>query len=164
MGRAHLRVEETLAWRLQWRYHFSMTRSFYLILAVLTGLACFCAGAQQKTIKKVEPIGAKSLDGKGLYQEFCAVCHGADLKGGGPAASALKQAPSDLTAIAKKNGGHFPDTKVMGILKGEESVSAHGTSDMPTWGKTFQNVSGNMTIAQGRMHALVNYLQEMQAK
>jgi mono/diheme cytochrome c family protein len=109
-------------------------------------------------------VGAKSLDGKGLYNEFCAVCHGPDLKGGGPAASALKQAPSDLTQIAKKNGGHFPDTKVMGTLKGQDGVTAHGNTDMPTWGKTFQDVSGNMTIAQGRMHALVNFLQESQAK
>jgi mono/diheme cytochrome c family protein len=141
-----------------------MKRSVYPIMAVLTGLVCFCAGAQQTTIKKVEPIGAKSLDGKGLYREFCAVCHGVDLKGNGPAAAALKQAPSDLTTIAKRGGGRFPDTKVMAILKGEETVTAHGSSDMPTWGKTFHDVSGNMTIAQGRMHALVNFLQEMQVK
>ena len=138
-----------------------MKRSLYLILVLA---ACFCAIAQQKTIKRVDPVGAKSLDGKGLYTEFCAVCHGADLRGGGPAASALKQAPSDLTQIAKKNGGRFPDTKVMATLKGQDGVTAHGNTDMPTWGKTFQDVSGNMTIAQGRMHALVNFLQESQAK
>jgi mono/diheme cytochrome c family protein len=141
-----------------------MKRPFYLVLIVFAALACFCADAQQKTIKKVEPLGAKSLDGKGLYNEFCAVCHGSDLKGNGPASSALKTPASDLTQIAKKNGGRFPDTKVMAILKGQEGVTAHGNSDMPTWGKTFNDVSGNMTIAQGRMHALVNFLQESQAK
>jgi mono/diheme cytochrome c family protein len=141
-----------------------MRRSVYLILTVLAGLACVCAVGQQTTIKKVEPVGAKALDGKGLYREFCAVCHGVDLKGGGPAAVALKQAPIDLTTIAKRSGGHFPDTKVMAILKGQEGVTAHGNTDMPIWGKTFNDISGNMTIAQGRMHALVNYLQDSQVK
>jgi hypothetical protein len=52
----------------------------------------------------------------------------------------------------------------MAILKGQDGVTAHGNSDMPTWGKTFNDLSGNITVAQGRMHALVNFLQEMQAK
>jgi mono/diheme cytochrome c family protein len=104
------------------------------------------------------------LDGKSLYNEFCAVCHGPDGKGSGPAASALKTPPTDLTQIARRNGGKFPDTKVMAILKGEQSVAAHGNQEMPTWGKTFNDVSGNLTVAQGRMHALVDYLQQMQAK
>jgi hypothetical protein len=147
----------------KWSYYAVMKRPFYLVLAV-SALICFCADAQQKTIKKVEPIGAKSLDGKGLYNEFCGVCHGVDLKGNGPASSALKTPASDLTQISKKNGGHFPDTKIMAILKGQDGVTAHGNTDMPTWGKTFNNVSGNMTIAQGRMHALVIFLQESQAK
>lgn len=141
-----------------------MKRPCCLISAALAALLCVCAAAQQKTVRKVEPVGAKSLDGKGLYTEFCAVCHGGDLKGNGPAASALKTAPSDLTRIAARNGGHFPDTKVMAILKGQEPVTAHGNSDMPTWGKTFNGVSGSMTVAQGRMHALVNFLQESQAR
>jgi mono/diheme cytochrome c family protein len=85
-----------------------MTRPLYLILALVASLVCFCADAQQKTIKKVEPVGAKALDGKGLYREFCAVCHGVNLKGDGPAAEALKQAPTDLTTIAKRNGRRFP--------------------------------------------------------
>ena len=66
--------------------------------------------------------------------------------------------------IARRNGGRFPDTKVLSILKGEAAIAAHGSQDMPTWGKTFNDVSGNMTVAQGRMHALVMYLEEMQAK
>ncbi|HTS64207.1 MAG TPA: c-type cytochrome [Candidatus Acidoferrales bacterium] len=134
----------------------------YLVCAAI--LACACALAQQTTVKKVAPVGAKGLDGKSLYQEFCAVCHGTDGKGGGPAASALKMPPADLTQIARRNGGTFPDTRVMSILKGETSISAHGSQDMPTWGKTFNDVSGNLTVAQGRMHALVMYLEQMQAK
>jgi mono/diheme cytochrome c family protein len=108
--------------------------------------------------------GRKGLDGKGLYDQFCAVCHGKDGKGAGPAADALKQRPTDLTQIAHNNNGRFPDTKVMAILKGEQSVVAHGSQEMPTWGNIFNNISGNITVAQGRMHAVVAYLEEMQAK
>jgi len=134
-----------------------------LILSCLI-LTCFCAVAQQKTVKQVPPVGAKALDGKGLYEQFCAVCHGKDGKGAGPAADALKQQPTDLTQISHNNNGRFPDAKVMAILKGEQSVSAHGNQEMPISGKVFNDISGNITVAQGRMHALVAYLEEIQAK
>ena len=137
---------------------------FYLILALIVGVFSFSAGAQEKTVKRVPPVGARALDGKGLYQQFCASCHGKDAKGGGPAADALKQRPTDLTQISRKNGGKFPDTKIMAILKGEQTVAAHGDQDMPTWGKTFDDISGNLTVSQGRMNALVMYLEEVQGK
>jgi mono/diheme cytochrome c family protein len=141
-----------------------ISTSTYLIHAGLLISLCLCAVAQQKTIKTVNPVGARGIDGKSLYNEFCAVCHGPDGKGGGPAAAALKTPPSDLTTIARRHGGKFPDTTVMAILKGEQNVTAHGNQEMPTWGKTFNDVSGNLTVAQGRMHALVDYIEGMQAK
>jgi len=128
-------------------------------------LLSFCIGAQdKKVIKKVAPVGTASLDGRDLFQEFCAVCHGKDGKGNGPAAPALKENPGDLTQIARQNDGHFPDQKVLSIIKGEKSVVAHGDQEMPTWGKTFNDMSGNLTVSQGRLHALVGYIQSIQAK
>ena len=38
----------------------------------------------------------------------CAVCHGDDGKGNGPYAPELKAQPADLTQLAKKNNGAFP--------------------------------------------------------
>jgi mono/diheme cytochrome c family protein len=136
----------------------------YLILALLVELSCFSTSAQEKVIKKVAPIGTASLDGKSLYQEYCAVCHGTQAKGGGPAAPALKQSPSDLTQIARQNNGHFPDQKILAIIKGEQAVAAHGNQEMPTWGKTFSDMSTNLNVSQGRLHALVDYLQSIQVK
>jgi len=142
-----------------------ISTSFYLIIAIFVGLSCFSAGAQEKkVIKKVAPVGTASLDGKDLFQQFCAVCHGKDGRGNGPAAPALKEGPSDLTQIARQNGGRFPDQKVLSIIKGEKSVAAHGDQEMPTWGKTFNDISNDLTVSQGRLHALVGYIQSIQAK
>ena len=137
---------------------------YYLILLSLAGLLCFAAGAQQTIVKTVRPTPTGSLDGKSLFQEFCAVCHGKDGKGGGPAADALKVHPSDLTVISRNNHGRFPDTKVLAILKGEQHIVTHGSADMPMWGKTFSDMNVNPNVGQGRMHALVMYLEEIQAK
>jgi mono/diheme cytochrome c family protein len=138
--------------------------SEYLIVGFIVGLLCFAANAQQKTVKTVRPVPTASLDGKSLFHEYCAVCHGKDAKGDGPAVDALKQRPADLTQISRKNNGKFPDTRILAILKGEQPVTAHGNADMPTWGKTFSDMNVNPNVGQGRMHALVMYLQEIQAK
>jgi mono/diheme cytochrome c family protein len=138
--------------------------SDYLILGLMAGLFCFAASAQQATVKTVRPGATSSLDGKSLYQEYCAVCHGKDAKGAGPAADALKQRPTDLTQISRQNNGRFPDTKILAVLRGDRKVTAHGDQEMPTWGKTFSDMNVNPNVGQGRMNALVMYLQEIQAK
>jgi mono/diheme cytochrome c family protein len=138
--------------------------SEYLILALMAALSCLAANAQQPAVKKVRSAATSLLDGKGLFQEYCAVCHGKDAKGAGPAADALKQHPSDLTQISRRNNGKFPDVRIFAILKGEQPVTAHGNADMPTWGKTFSDMNVNLNVGQGRMHALVMYLEEIQAK
>jgi len=137
---------------------------YYLIVGLVVGLFCFTASAQKKTVKTVRPAPTAALDGKSLFLEYCAVCHGKDGKGDGPAVDALKQRPTDLTQISRANKGKFPDTRILAILKGEQSVTAHGNHDMPTWGKTFSDMNVNPNVGQGRMNALVMYLQEIQAK
>jgi mono/diheme cytochrome c family protein len=121
------------------------------------------ANAQETTIKRVPPRPTTAIDGKSLFQEYCAVCHGPGGKGGGPAAPALKTAPGDLTQIARKHGGKFPDERVMRVLQGEESIAAHGSQEMPIWGRVFANM-GNVNMGQTRLHALVQYVEGLQAK
>ena len=41
--------------------------------------------------------GAGSSQGEELFQEKCAICHGADGKGNGPAAAAFGKHPADFT-------------------------------------------------------------------
>src|SRR5262245_29004580 len=88
-------------------------------------------GALLPAQKRVDPqedsklIG--SLEGRDLYREYCAVCHGTDAKGGGPMAGSLKTGPADLTKIAVRNQGQFPFLKVQRIISGDEAMSAgHG--------------------------------------
>ncbi len=119
----------------------------------------------QETVKKVPVRGTRATTGKDLYREFCAVCHGPAGKGDGPAASALKVAPSDLTQIAKRNGGAFPERKVQHIINGEEDqTAAHGSKEMPVWGNVFHHMDSNPDLGTVRVYNLVKYLQAMQAK
>ena len=52
----------------------------------------------------------------------------------------------------------------MKIIKGEESVAAHGNKEMPMWGAIFNNMNPNPSMAQMRIHALLQYVEDIQAK
>lgn len=131
--------------------------------SILSMMLAAVASGQDKTIQRVPPKSTVSIDGKSLFHEYCAVCHGADGKGGGPAAKALQVPPGDLTQISRKNEGKFPEERVMRVLKGEQPVTAHGSQDMPVWGRVFSNM-GSVTMAQTRVHALLQYVEGIQVK
>lgn len=122
-------------------------------------------GQTQKT-RPSEPdrlIG--SIEGPALYKTYCAVCHGADAKGGGPMAIALKASPADLTRIAARNGGIFPVARLRKVISGEEIVSAgHGTRQMPVWGPIFSQVDRDQDLGRVRVDNLARYLESLQAR
>ena len=100
-----------------------------------------------------------------MYKSYCASCHGEIGKGNGPAAGALKAAPSDLTQLSKNNSGKFPTDRVMSILRGQATVTAHGNRDMPVWGPLFWHMSqGHEGEVQQRIANLTHYLESMQQK
>ena len=139
-----------------------------LILVLLLVFGCFMAFAADetptKTVKKVNARSTTTLNGVDLFKEYCAVCHGTDAKGDGPAAEALKKRPADLTQLARKNGGAFPELHVMNYIKGQDIVAAHGSRDMPVWGSIFSQMSSNQDLVQVRTFALLKYLEQVQAK
>lgn len=138
-----------------------------LILGGLLALStsAFATGDQTtKTIKRVNARPTATLNGVDLFKEYCAVCHGNDAKGDGPAADALKKRPADLTQLARKNGGTFPELHVMNFIKGQDVVAAHGSRDMPIWGSIFSQMSSNPDLVQVRTYALLKYIEDMQAK
>jgi mono/diheme cytochrome c family protein len=137
---------------------------------MFTALIVFpCTSAAQdkseKAIKHV-PIKATSpVSGKEMYTTYCAVCHGTDGKGGGPAASALKVPPTDLTLLSKNNGGKYPALKVESSIRGESALPAHGSKEMPVWGSLFWKMSaGHEGEVQQRVTNLTEYIESLQAK
>jgi mono/diheme cytochrome c family protein len=119
---------------------------------------------QSKEVKKA-PIGMTSpTSGSEMFNSYCSPCHGKDAKGNGPAATALKNPPANLTELAKKNGGKFPADHVAAVLR-SGVAGAHGSSDMPVWGPLFSSVSSkDDAIIQMRISNLIHYLEKLQEK
>jgi len=121
--------------------------------------------SQEKTIKKTPIQPSNSTSGKQMFADYCAPCHGLSGKGDGPAASALKTPPADLTQLAKKNNGKFPMDHVMNDLRQGSSLSSHGSSDMPVWGPLFKSLdTTNPVMVDQRIHNLSVYIESLQAK
>ncbi len=132
---------------------------------MLFALALVAQDQPQKTIKKVPVTATSAASGSEMYKTYCAVCHGIDGKGNGPAASAMKTPPTDLTQLAKNDGGKFPDMKVAATIRGEGNVAAHGTPEMPIWGHLFWGMShGHEGEVQQRVANLTKYIESLQAK
>jgi mono/diheme cytochrome c family protein len=120
----------------------------------------------QEPSTKVNKVSVKAVpadSGKEMFGSYCASCHGPDGKGNGPAASAFKVAPADLTLLARKNGGKYPSLAVVGAIK--DGTGAHGSKDMPVWGPILLSVSpGGNPVVQQRVTNLTSYIESLQAK
>jgi len=100
-----------------------------------------------------------------MYLAYCACCHGKDGKGDGPAASALKIAPTDLTLLAAKNGGIFPGNHVAQTIRGGSNTPSHGSKDMPVWGPIFGAIGIKSDgVLQLRVRNLTKYIESLQQK
>lgn len=114
--------------------------------------------------------------GKLEYEDKCAVCHGQDAKGNGPIADMLKQVPSDLTVLARNNGGVFPVGRVYGVIDGRQAVKLHGERTMPVWGRGYlreetgakrhldDTSADRERYVRLRILALIDYLHQLQGK
>jgi len=131
------------------------------ILAALAAVAIAAGAAQAQTVKKVPVKPTSAIDGKQMFDSYCAACHGKDGQGTGPAAKALTKAPADLTQLSAKSGGTFPDTRVRRFIEGVDEVPAHGSRDMPMWGEVF-SAHNNANTAPLRIEALTTYLKTLQ--
>jgi mono/diheme cytochrome c family protein len=137
---------------------------------IITGLiaVALVAGAQeqsQKVIKHVPVKATSAASGQEMFTTYCAVCHGLDGKGGGPAAQALRVPPPDLTTLSKRNNGQYPALRVSSTLRGEAELPAHGSKDMPVWGRLFWSMSGgHSSEVQQRVVNLNKYIESLQGK
>ena len=123
------------------------------------------------------------VQGQKLYTKYCASCHGPAGKGDGPQAASTTPKASDLTQVAKNNGGKFPFYEVMLLIEGRRPTSqnadaslpglpkAHGDPKMPAWGEVFsrQEMSAGTSLdlqlqTTGKIMEITEYLQSIQAK
>ena len=135
-------------------------------VAVAAALALTMGYADQPKGKLLIPAPKTDpTNGKLMYTSYCAPCHGADARGNGPVASALKTPPADLTQLAKANHGKYPDTHIVSVLRFGSEVGAHGSAEMPVWGTVF----GKMTKVNSqerdlRTANLSRYLRSLQVQ
>jgi mono/diheme cytochrome c family protein len=118
------------------------------------------------TIRKVPLTPTSPVSGVEMFNAYCAVCHGQNGKGAGPAADALKISPADLTQLTSRNNGKFPDQRVsLAISTGPAETLAQGSKEMPAWGQLFKHMgSTDPGVARIRVVNLTDYVRSIQAK
>jgi mono/diheme cytochrome c family protein len=135
-------------------------------VAGLLATAAFGIAQTATVIKQVPVKPTSAASGKQMYNAYCSVCHGADGKGGGPAATALKTQPTNLAQLAKENGGKFPEAHIYSVLQFGMETPAHGTQDMPIWGAALRSLDRGVPSPGMQEHQrlanLTNYLKTLQ--
>jgi len=142
------------------------------IAGQVSGLAAIFLLTAGTAALAMEDLGTQSI-GKMEFQKNCASCHGPGGKGDGPLVEFLKQSPSDLTTLSKKNGGVYPQDKVYEWIRDPKRVREHGTMEMPIWGDRYSmeiiekygpDYYGPGSSVQQRILELVFYLGTIQQK
>jgi mono/diheme cytochrome c family protein len=112
-----------------------------------------------------EPSAAR-VSGAYLYKTSCSGCHGADAQGNGPVAEFLTVPVPDLTRIAARRGGRFPDDDIYRIIDGQADLKVHGLRHMPVWGYEFFGDDPDDEVAHRqateKVDRLVSFLRSMQ--
>jgi len=135
--------------------------------ALLLALASVCV-AQNVEIKKVPIQRTSAYSGQAMYGTYCAVCHGTNGTGNGPAARGLRTMPANLANLAQTHAGTFPATHVYAIISGDANMpAAHGEKDMPMWAALFRETCGG-TPSESEVHQrisnLTRYVESLQRK
>jgi mono/diheme cytochrome c family protein len=145
---------------------FMLKNLFFVALAAAVavgiGYADQTAGNVVVPVKKTQ-----ANDGKQMYVNYCAPCHGVDGRGNGPVSDALKTPPVNLTLLSRNNGGTFPAMHVQAVLEFGTKNSAHGTTQMPVWGPVLDKMDPNgngPNVGVLRISNLGKYLESIQAK
>ena len=139
-----------------------MSKRIVLVFGACIFAISGLSGQDVPTVKKTVITPSSPVSGRDNFMTYCATCHGKDAKGNGPAANALKRAPADLTQLSVRNGGKFPELRVIRYIKGEDTIAAHGSRDMPVWGQLFRSLGEDSAVIALRVSNLVDYLKSIQ--
>jgi mono/diheme cytochrome c family protein len=139
----------------------------HLLLTALAAAFAVSMGYAEQSNRKITISVTRTspTSGRQMFSSYCAPCHGVDGRGHGPAATALKTQPVDLTGLIRKNHGRFPDTHIVAVLQFGAAVPAHGSAEMPVWGP----ILGRMNLAnaqdkQLRISNLSRYIESLQER
>jgi mono/diheme cytochrome c family protein len=101
--------------------------------------------------------------GRAIYLQCCASCHGLTGEGNGPMARALTTPPANLRQLSDRYGNPLPEDQIARFIDGRADVKAHGLRDMPVWGKRFYSEGqGSERQVKDLIAKLVAYLQSIQ--
>ncbi len=148
----------------------------FAFACAVASLALLAPGAQadELAMPKFGPADIEGMPpgGQRDFLTYCAPCHGLDGSGDGPVAVALTKTPPTLTGLAAANGGAFPAERVTAVILGAAEVAAHGTREMPVWGRWFGYEADDPSLTRAerqakvdaRVAGIVAYLASIQAK
>jgi mono/diheme cytochrome c family protein len=95
-------------------------------LAAAVALALLFASSpawtQTAKVEKLQMRAIASVDGRTLFGEYCAPCHGVDGKGQGRLAAQLRVPPPDLTTIAIRHGGKLDAGAIEDRINGWKQI------------------------------------------
>lgn len=146
----------------------SQRRARHLVLGIvaLAG-GVLLAGLAASRPARAEDEAFSPFNGKQTYKTLCLNCHGTEAKGDGYLVDSLNVRPSDLTQLAKKNGGEYPADRVAASIDGRKQISGHGLREMPVWGDvlawTEQEGAERQAQVRRKIGELVEYLRTLQA-
>lgn len=146
--------------RLWPRRRLQHVRSLCASVAVFLGASsCF---AQDQNVGSFE------------FKWHCSPCHGTDGKGQVVSESFQTGNVPDLTTLALRNGGTFPEKLVKEVIAGSTGRKWHEESSMPAWGLYYslEDVAGGSTgLEEWRdeyvaemIDAVSDYIRSLQAK
>jgi mono/diheme cytochrome c family protein len=109
------------------------------------------------------PDAAAAAKGRVTFGRYCVSCHGPQAKGDGPIARDLRVVVPDLTTLAQRSGGKFPNERVVQVIQDGATVRGHGTADMPAWGDAFKKTKGTgEATVDAAIRNLSQYLRTLQ--
>ena len=133
------------------------------IATAIAATVAACGGAPPPA----EQLTGLEAQGRELFVDNCALCHGDDAKGDG-ALPGVKGPAADLTRIAARRDGKFPFGEIALYIDGRMPVDAHRAPEMPAWGRVMgsevQDPKLREQVTRGKISALVAYLRSIQER
>lgn len=141
------------------------------IVLASVGLLVGCGIVRSQPPELPPPVHPETAEhrevrtGHERYHSLCASCHGISGRGDGPMVAELRKAPADLTLIAARRGGVFPEHEIHEIIDGRRRILGHGSATMPVWGRQFVRERADPPDeiqVRARILSIVEYLKTIQ--